>query len=211
MPVNNRALKLGPVYPITHLRSGISHLSLVRSFLEAGVRFFQVRDKSTTDAALLGQLCEIRALCQEADAQFIVNDRVDLALASRANGVHLGQSDLPVPVARSLLGPEAIVGLSTHTEEQFLQAQDMDVDYVALGPVFATRSKKSDHAVIGLDALKKWAQRARRPIVAIGGITPESASNLWSAGVRSVAVISDIVEAPNPQLRIKQYLDQART
>lgn len=205
-----RELHLDPLYPITTetSASGSGHLHLVGKFLEAGIRFFQVRDKLLEDASLYKLLVRIRQLCSHTDARFIVNDRVDLALASGAAGVHLGQTDLPVDAARRILGGKAVIGISTHNREQFLRAQLAAVDYVALGPIFHSSTKESAIEPLGIESLQELARERRLPLVAIGGINLENVLDVWRAGADSVAVVSDIAAAENPSSRIQSYMDK---
>jgi thiamine-phosphate pyrophosphorylase len=206
-----RHLHLGKVYPITSLnnRQDWSHVALVERYLQGGGRFFQVRDTSLSDSALYLQLLTVRALCDSLEAQFLVNNRVDLALAVKANGVHLGQDDLSVAAARKLLGNEALIGLSTHTRDQFLKAQQEDIDYVALGPLFPTSTKPTQNPPLGVENFRDLVDQSRFPVVAIGGITLETAQDLWTAGAHSVAVISDITQSADPAERVSQYLTLA--
>lgn len=207
-----RPLQLGKVYPITDSgnRNALSHVELGGAFLEGGVRFFQVRDKFLSDRALYKQLLQIKDLCRRYEAQFIVNDRLDLALAAGADGLHLGQPDLPVAVARKWFA-KGVIGVSTHTLQQFQEAQSLDVDYVAIGPVFVTSTKESEYSPLGPEVVRNLISRAKHPVVAIGGINLEAAPLLWEAGVASVAVISDIVNAGDPAARVRQYLEAANT
>ena len=207
-----RYLQLGRVYPITSLnnRQDWTHVELAKRYLQGGGRFFQVRDTSLPDSALYDQLLEVRSLCDSLDAQFLVNNRVDLALGVKADGVHLGQDDLPVAAARKLLGNEALIGLSTHDRDQFLKAQQEDIDYVALGPLFPTSTKPTENPPVGVETLRELAAESRYPVVAIGGISLERAEELWSAGAHSVAVISDITRSADPARRVSQYLDLAK-
>jgi thiamine-phosphate pyrophosphorylase len=201
-------LELPPVYPITASLVGteLDHVAQVREFLSSGIRFFQIREKTMDDRRFLSLLLQIRQLCDQASAKFVVNDRVDLAIASGADGVHLGQTDLPVKVARQLLGKKAIVGISTHNREQFLKARGLDVDYVAIGPVYETKTKQSPHPPLGHRFIREVAAIKRHPLVAIGGINLENAASVWKAGAESVAAISDISAAPSPAQRISEYL-----
>ncbi|MEE8348110.1 MAG: thiamine phosphate synthase [Acidobacteriota bacterium] len=203
-----RHLQLGKVYPLTSLnnRQNWSHVELVESYLQGGVRFFQVRDTSLSDSSLYRQLLEVRSLCDSFEAHFLVNNRVDLALAVKANGVHLGQNDLPVTAARKLLGEEALIGLSTHNRDQFLRAQREDIDYVALGPLFPTLTKPTDNSPVGIETFQALVPESKFPVVAIGGISLEKAPDLWRAGAHSVAVISDITQSADPVERVTQYL-----
>lgn len=203
-----RHLRLGKVYPVTSLnnRQGWNHVELVERYLQGGGRFFQVRDTSLSDAALYHQLLEVRSLCDALKAQFLVNNRVDLALAVKADGVHLGQDDLPVAAARKLLGNEALIGLSTHNRDQFLKAQSQDIDYVALGPLFPTSTHPTENPPLGVEVLRTLTAESRYPVVAIGGISLERAEELWATGTHSVAVISDITQSEDPARRVAQYL-----
>lgn len=205
-----KGFRPGELYPITSSRNlaGLTHVELARIFLTAGIRFFQVREKELEDGPLLDILQQIRNLCADFGAQFIVNDRVDLALASQARGVHLGQTDLPVAFARGVLGEDAVIGLSTHTQDQFRRALEEPVDYIACGPVYSTTSKTSQYDPLGLDFLA-WARaQTSLPIVAIGGITIARAGEVWSAGADSIAVISGIVDAVVPDEAIRSYMEQ---
>ena len=203
-----RQLQLAKVYPITHSNNlnGLNHAQLAQRFLEGGARFLQVREPTLSDSLLYPQLLQIQSLCQPLGAQFLVNDRVDLVLAGGADGVHLGQTDLPVKVARDLLGKEALIGLSTHNQDQFLEAQSQDIDYIAIGPVFSTSTKERENPSLGVEAMGRLIADSRVPVVAIGGISLENAPQVWAAGADSVAVISDIVNAPDPAKRVSQYL-----
>ncbi len=202
---------LDPVYPLTHCpnRTGTGHLGLARSFLRGGSRFFQVRAKDLPDRVICEELLQIAAACREQGARFVVNDRLDLALAGSSAGVHLGQNDIPVAVARRLLGRAAIIGLSTHSEPQFIEAAQEEVDYVALGPIFESPTKPGVNRPVGCEVLVRLTSMTDLPVVAIGGITLENATQVWEAGAASVAVISDIVGAPDPSARIRQYFELA--
>lgn len=201
------SFQLDPIYPITaSTAGGAGHLELARQFLDGGVRLLQVREKKAPDARLLDELIEINRLCRARGARMIVNDRVDLALASGAAGVHLGQEDLPVAAARAIAGNRLILGLSTHSADEFLAAQQLDVDYVALGPVYASSTKTDARAPLGLELVRSLMPHKRHPVVAIGGIDPDRARRLWESGVDSVAVIHDIISAPDPTERIIEYL-----
>jgi len=202
---------LDPVYPLTHCPNalGASHSALATSFLDAGCRFFQIRAKDIPDRLLHSEILQIAAACRKLEARFLINDRVDLALAADAAGAHLGQNDLPVAVARRLLGKEAIIGFSTHSEQQFLDALGEDVDYLALGPIFESPTKRGENPPVGCRTLARLAAMTKLPVVAIGGITLESATEVWESGAASVAVISDIVASRDPTARIRQYFELA--
>ena len=154
-------------------------------------------------------LCqEMVRLASSAKARVIVNDRSDLALMSGAAGVHVGQDDLPVSAVRKLLGPAAVVGLSTHDLDQVNAARSEAVSYVAIGPVFDTRTKETGYQAIGLEFVRRVAEAVGEcPLVAIGGIRLETAASVSSAGATSVAVIADLLSGGNPAQRVRCYLD----
>jgi thiamine-phosphate pyrophosphorylase len=135
-----------------------------------------------------------------------VNDRPDTAVLSEAGGVHVGQEDLSVEQARAVVGPERWVGVSTHSEEQFRAATETTADYIAVGPVFATKTKENPDPVVGLEFLQKMRPLTAKPIVAIGGITLERSAEVIAAGADSVAVISDILLAAEPAQRATEFL-----
>ena len=205
-----QSFQLPPVYPITGSLPGLNHAELAKTLLQAGARFFQVREKALHDSEFYQQLLQVERFCRMSQARFLVNDRIDLALATRAHGVHLGQTDLPVTVARELLGTDAILGLSTHSQAQFERALKEDVDYLALGPIFDTTSKNSPYPPLGTDLLRQIVSISPVPVVAIGGITLETTPEVWESGAASVAVISDIVHAERPSDRLAQYLELAK-
>lgn len=151
------------------------------------------------------------ALAKSVGASVVVNDRADIARLSDAGGVHLGQEDLDPVSARVIVGPDAVVGLSTHTLEQVDAALGLPVSYLAIGPVFGTPTKSTGYSAIGLDMVTRAASRARHlglPLVAIGGITLETAADVMRAGASSVAVISDLVSTGDPAARVRAYLDR---
>jgi thiamine-phosphate diphosphorylase len=160
----------------------------------SGVKVIQLRAKGMGAKETLDAARAIREKARRRGALFIVNDRVDVALLSEADGVHLGQDDLPVEAARKLLGPSAIVGLSTHNVEEALEAQRRGADYISFGPIFKTRTKGDADAPKGIDGLRRLASRGVTiPIVAIGGITGETAKEVIDAGASAAAIISDIL------------------
>jgi thiamine-phosphate pyrophosphorylase len=138
---------------------------------------------------------------------FVVNDRPDVAVMAGASGVHVGQDDLGVEGARALLGHEKLVGISTHTLEQFRAAAATSADYIAVGPVFATSSKSNPDPVVGTEFVRRVRDLSDKPIVAIGGITLDNAASVISAGADCVAVISDVLRAADRGRRAKQYLE----
>ncbi len=187
---------------------GRDPVSLARAYLAGGARCLQLRAPGVE----LGQLLEwsrgIVAAAERVDARVIINDRSDLTLMADAAGVHLGQDDLPVDAARRLLGPDRLIGRSTHDEAQVAQALDDEVDYVAVGPIFATVTKDTGYDPVGLDAVRRTrAQVGATPVVAIGGISLETAPDVIAAGASSVAVISDLMREGAPETRVRDYVD----
>lgn len=178
------------------LPEGRTAEDVVRAWLRAGVRLIQLRAKTMDGGPLLDLADRLAAEAAAQGATFIINDRVDIALLSGAAGVHLGQTDLPVADARRLMGADAVIGLSTHDTRQAATALTEPVSYIAVGPVFPTRSKANPDPVVGLDGVRSVAAAARAigvPVVAIGGITLSSARAVIEAGASSVAVISDLM------------------
>lgn len=153
----------------------------------------QLRDKVAGPRQLLPEARRIAQLCRARGVWFIVNDRLDLALAADADGVHLGQDDLPAKDARALLGTDKTLGISTHSLEQALRAAEQGADYLGIGPVFATATKATGYAPVGCDTIRQLRSRINRPIIAIGGITLSNVGDVIQAGATGVAVISAIV------------------
>ena len=187
-------LRLPRIYPITNVElSGISHTGQVRSLVEAGCRFVQIREKSRSGREIFNAVTESVAIANEAGVHVIVNDRVDVAIAARAHGIHLGQDDLPPQEARRLLGDEAIIGYSTHSVEQAIDAVNLPIDYIAIGPIFATATKDRPDPIVGLENLRKVREAIGEfPLVAIGGINISNLRDVLTAGADSAAVIRGI-------------------
>ena len=191
-------------------RHGLAPDALCDIWLHAGVRLIQLRAKSMPSGELLAASEALAARCRTAGAIFIVNDRVDIAQWSGASGVHLGQDDLAAADARVLLPAPAIIGVSTHSDEQLRAALGTPADYIAMGPVFDTRSKEQPDPVVGLEGIRRASAEARvrhRPLVAIGGITLERAADVLAAGADSVAVISDLLSDDEPGRRARAFID----
>jgi thiamine-phosphate pyrophosphorylase len=176
----------------------------VEAALMGGVRLVQYRDKDAEDPVRFERAKELRSLCHQHQALFIVNDRVDLALAVDADGVHLGQQDLPVAVARQLLGSNRIIGRSTTNPEELARAPEEGVDYIGVGPVYATPTK-TDKAVAGLDYVRYAATHSTLPWFAIGGIDERNLSEVLSAGAERVAVVRAIMKAEDPAQAAQQF------
>lgn len=174
---------------------------------EAGVRLMQYRDKARPAREQLGIAQEIAESMAACGVSLIVNDRPDVAVLAGARGVHVGQDDLEPEYARTIVGTERLVGVSTHNMEQFRSAMATSADYIAVGPIFATKSKVNPDPVVGIEFVKQVRALTHKPIVAIGGITLDTARPVIEAGAESVAVISDILSAASPSDRAKRYLE----
>lgn len=172
---------------------GISVETVARELTEAGVELVQYRDKAGGPQQILKAVASIRAALAESPRRLILNDRPDLAVLANADGVHVGQDDLSPADARTVLGPDHIVGVSTHNDSQIKEANRTDADYIAIGPVFATGTKLNPDPVIGLEGLRHARALTSKPLVAIGGITRENAYSVIEAGADSLAIISGIL------------------
>src|SRR5271155_3205921 len=199
-----RQLELPWLYPILDagllLRAGLSIEGFARELRAAGIRFLQYRDKDAADEVLLQRAAILRRIFPASDSCLILNDRVPVVLSAGYDGVHVGQEDLSPAEARALLGPEVIVGVSTHSERQLVSAADSPADYIAIGPVFATSSKQVPDPVVGLQGVRAARALTDKPLVAIGGITRANCAAVIEAGADSVAVISDLIQSPGKRV-----------
>src|SRR5713226_6754930 len=173
----------------------------------AGVRLLQYRNKRASARELFESSTKLVSLLAPLKVSVVVNDRADVAALAGASGVHVGQEDSDVEKARQVVGPEKLVGVSTHNLEQFQRAAASSADYIAVGPIFATGTKSNPDPVVGAGFIRKVRLLTDKPIVAIGGITVERATEIIESGADSVAVISDILRFPEPGMRARQYID----
>ena len=187
------------IYALTDSRLSLGRpvLEVARALLAAGVRLIQYREKRLPAGAMLAECRELRRMTREAGACFIVNDHVDIAMLVEADGVHVGQDDLPVPEVRRLVGPEMIIGLSTHSPEQAPAAVAAGADYIGVGPIFATQTKEDVVAPVGFAYLDWVAAHIRLPFVAIGGIKAWNAADVAAHGADCCALVSALVGAEN--------------
>jgi thiamine-phosphate pyrophosphorylase len=192
------SFSLPRIYPITDtLLSGLSHPEQVQRFMDGGSRFIQIREKNASSSDFYRYALEAMAAAKNANARLIINDRVDIALAVGAAGVHLGQDDLPAAEARQILGAKAIIGVSTHSVKQAIAAARLPIDYIAFGPVFSTSTKARPDPVTGLEALKRVrAANGKMPLVAIGGINIQNIASVISYGADSAAIVGALFESP---------------
>lgn len=189
-------------------REGRAPLDVARAFLSAGAKLIQLRCKSWGSGAFLDLASAVVEEANRVDATVIVNDRADVAAMSNAHGLHVGQDDLTPADARTVIGVEPILGLSTHTPEQWTAAIAEPVSYIAIGPVFGTGTKDTGYPAVGLETVRRASRAASHaglPTVAIGGITLENAMSVIDAGAASVSVISDLLKG-DPEARCRAFL-----
>lgn len=206
-------LREARIYPITDVRlSGLSHAEQVRRLSVGGASLVQLREKNLSPQEFCTQVEEALLVARARNVRIVINDRVDIALALGAHGVHLGQEDFPPGAARRLLGDRAIIGVSTHNVEQARRAAPLPVDYLAIGPIFATSSKSNAEPIVGLEGLRKVRDAIGDiQLVAIGGISQENAIQVLESGADAVAVISTLLTHPNEITdRTKSLLAQLR-
>ena len=198
--------RLYPVLDVGLCRErGLDPIAILDAFLEGGATLIQLRDKTPSTGARLALADEVVARAHAAGARIVINDRADIAKLSGADGVHVGQEDLAVSDVRMTVGPDAIVGLSTHDAAQIEAAGKTSASYLAVGPVYDTSTKQTGYAARGLDLIA-LAAATGTPVVAIGGMTLERAPEAIAAGAASVAVISDLLTDPDPAARVRSFL-----
>jgi thiamine-phosphate pyrophosphorylase len=204
-------MRLPRVYPILDTQSldgGAVTLEVAAAaFLEGGAGILQIRHKRHWSRDLFASARTVARLCREAGATLIVNDRADFALLLEA-GLHIGQDDLLPRDARRLMGPDAVVGFSSHSAAQLSAAGGEPVDYVALGPIFATASKLDPDSVTGVDEIRRCRPLVEKPLVAIGGITLENSLEVLRAGADSVAVIAGLLPSPATARSLRERMEQ---
>jgi thiamine-phosphate pyrophosphorylase len=198
-------LALPKIYPITDRRmTGLSHAAQVERLIGGGANFIQLREKQASPKDFYEDAKAALEIARRNSVKIIINDRVDIVLALGADGVHLGQEDLPPEKARGILGPRAIIGFSTHSVAQAVEAVRLPVDYLAIGPVFATRTKENPDQIVGTEGVRKVREAIGDfPLVAIGGILAPTAREVFEAGADSLAIIKSILFPPE---KIKENL-----
>lgn len=177
--------------------------------IAGGANCLQLREKSLDDGELLHRARQLAALCREHSAMFIVNDRPDIARLAGADGVHLGQTDMTVADARRILGPDRLIGVSTHNPNQLAEALVADPDYVAVGPMYASATKPQDH-IPGPDLLRQAVAQTKIPVVAIGGITSDRTAELAEAGTRCVCVCSAVISQKDPEQAARSFCERMK-
>jgi thiamine-phosphate pyrophosphorylase len=207
-------VKLPRVYPIldteTLANVGLGLATAAAALLDGGAGILQIRHKGHWNRDLFAAAQEVARFAVEAGAMLVINDRADFAMLLDA-GLHVGQDDLPVRAARQLLGSAALVGLSSHNPAQLCAAGGELVDYVALGPIFETRSKRNPDAVVGLEELARCRSLVEKPLVAIGGVTMENAPSVWAAGADSVAIIGGMLPAAPTARSLRSRMEEWRS
>jgi thiamine-phosphate pyrophosphorylase len=195
------------LYVITQApRAGQSYLAMVEAACAGGADAIQLRDKTLSSRELFRLAKDLQAICDRTGTFFILNDRVDVALAADVDGVHVGQEDLPVRVVREMMGHKKLIGCSTHSTAQALAAVGDGADYISCGPLFATPTKP-DYAPVGLDLVKEYRQLVRTPFVAIGGIDLSNVTQAIAAGADRVAVVRAVAGAPDVARAAKDFKD----
>ena len=194
------------IYGLTaeSLSRGKTNLQVVSEMIAAGIKVIQYREKEKSFKAMYEECLAIRKLTKEAQVTFIINDRLDLALAVDADGLHIGQDDLPITIARKLLGKDKILGLSTHSPQEAHLAEDSKiVDYIGVGPIFDTATKKDAGKGLGLDFLNYVSNNIKITFVAIGGIKEHNVESVVKSGAKIVAIVSEIVGATDIKAKVQ--------
>jgi thiamine-phosphate pyrophosphorylase len=189
----------------TQVAANHTLLSAIDSALQGGVKAIQLREKDLSAAALLPLALELRDLTRQYNARLLINDRIDIALAVQADGVHLGEHSLPTDVVRQLVGPELLIGVSTHSNADISRAAEQGADFVTFGPVYATPSKADFGPPQGLKALTEACRGSSLPVFALGGITPPIAAEVREAGASGIALISAICANPDPRTAAEAF------
>jgi len=194
------------IYPVTceQLSNGRSDIEVLKGVIEGGARIIQLREKKLSERDFYRLASDFRELTATAGILLIINDRVDIALAVGADGVHLGQDDFPVPAARKL-GPELLIGASSHNLEEALRAQEEGADYVNIGPVFPTATKEDAGFFLGPEAIVSISQHLSIPFTVMGGIKESNVDQVLSAGARRVAVVTAITQALDIAAAVRSF------
>ena len=188
----------------TELQSHFSHLELTKMAIKGGADTIQFRQKNGSTRDLIETARKMKSLCEETGVTFIVNDRIDVAIAAEAHGVHLGQNDFPIPLARKMKGGKFIIGGSASTLSEALECQEQGCDYIGWGPVFPTDSKADAGPVSGLTLLRQVSAEMKVPVIAIGGINVENIKHVIEAGAYGIAVISAVCCQKKPDVATRQ-------
>ncbi len=204
-----RSIAGADIYGITSEEHslGRDNITVVKAMIDAGITLIQYREKEKTMLEKYRQCELLRALTKDAGVTFIINDHVGLAMAMEADGIHVGQDDMPVSVVRGLVGPEMMIGLSTHSAAQAEAATRAGADYIGVGPIFTTQTKKNVCDAVGLDYLDHVVSSHQIPFVAIGGIKEDNIHDVRRHGAETIALVTEIVGAVNISKKIKMIRD----
>ena len=197
------------IYPVTceELSEGRSNLEVLEAVIQGEARIIQLREKEYPKKDLYNLALKFREITSEAGVLLIINDHVDIALAVDADGVHLGQEDLPVQVARKL-APELLIGASTHSLEQALQAEEDGADYINIGPIFVTKTKEGVESSLGPEAIARISPRIEVDFTVMGGINEENIEQVLAEGARRVAMVSAITKAPDIAAKVRSLKEK---
>ena len=204
-----RLFKEIDIYPVTceRLSQGRSNLEILKAVIHGGSKIIQLREKNYSKRNLYNLALKFREITTGAGVLLIINDHLDIALAAAADGVHLGQEDLPVQVAR-VLAPELLIGASTHCLEQALQAEKDGADYINIGPIFSTKTKQGVESVLGPEAIAKISPRIKVPFTVMGGISEDNIDEVLAKGARRVAMVSAITKAADIAAKVKSLREK---
>lgn len=183
-----------------------SHVELARLAIQGGADTIQFRQKHGSFRDILASAIEVQRVCKELSTTLIINDRIDIAIAVGADGVHLGQLDMPAELARQILGPHAIIGITAPTLGLAVKAHEDGADYVGFGPVYPTKSKSNPIAVQGIQSLKLFCEKSPLPVIAIAGITAERTPEVFDAGAHGIAVMTAVSLASHPALEVRSFV-----
>ena len=200
------------LYVITDsgMAGGDELFRIVREALRGGAGVVQYREKRASTGAMVREATVLKQICDEAGAVFIVNDRVDVALAVGAHGVHVGQDDMPVAVARRLMGTNRLVGVTVHNEAELRRAEADGADHISIAPCFATSTKPDHQSPLGPGGVAALAAKTRLPVVTIGGINASNAKDVAAAGVDGICVVSAVMMAPDPHEAARELVEMVR-
>lgn len=201
MPLQGKQSAYPPIFMLITDRkqSRLPLINAVKLALKGGVNTIQLREKDLPTKDIYSMACELRAITHDLNASLIINDRVDIVLAANADGVHLGWQSMPVNRVRGLIGFERRIGISAHTLQEALQAQDSGADYITYGPVFKTPSKEGILEPTGTEAIRELKEKIKIPIIALGGINVDNAERVMASGADGIAVVSGILKSDNPE------------
>ena len=204
--------KIGRLHVITDttIQSRFTHAELAKMAIEGGADTIQFRQKDGSTRELVESAQGVQAVCARHGVSLIVNDRADIALAIAATGAHFGQDDLPIAVGREILPPEMIIGASARTEDKILEAISAGADYIGFGPIYQTSSKPDAELPKGLEALRRMSEIAQCPVIAIGGITVETAYEVIRAGAYGIAVISAVCGQADPEAATRRLWSEVQ-